>query len=108
MPCHVACTNILPSTLTTVLLLIGMLTTLGGAVYAFLLSRETEHEDAWLILAFGLTFYAVHQFLIIPWVFGIFPERIHVYADQVSLLIASILTLTSLIMLYKQLKRVRV
>ena len=31
MPCHAVCTNILPSTLTTTLLLIGMLTTLGGA-----------------------------------------------------------------------------
>jgi len=107
MTCYTICTSIIPSTLTTLLLVIGTLTTLGGAILAFILSKDTEHEHAWLLLAIGLTFYSIHQILIIPWVFGILPKGVHVYADQGSLLFASILVLLSLIHLTRQLRSIR-
>ena len=107
MLCHVTCQTVLSTPLTTTLLLIGMATTLGGAAYAFILSKKTDHEKAWLLMAFGLAFYALHQLLIIPWVFGTLPPLIHVYTDQISLLLASVFILISMKDLYAQLAYVQ-
>ncbi len=89
------------------LVLVGSIGTLVATYYAFLLSRETGHEKYWLMLAVSAFFFAIHQWLLIPWEAGIIAEQTRLVLEQISVVISSALFGYSVHGLHKAMTEVR-
>ncbi len=89
------------------LVLLGSLGTLAAFYYSILLSRETRNERYWVAMAIAAGLFAIHQWLLIPWEFGIISEATRLVAEEVSVVLSSIFFGYSVHGLYSSMRRIR-
>ena len=89
-----------------ILVIIASLALLAGVYYSFKLSKETRHEKYWLLLALGFFIFAVHHWMMIPFLFGIIEESARLLIEQLSSIIAAVLIAYSMHGLYSSMKKI--
>jgi NO-binding membrane sensor protein with MHYT domain len=92
-------------TILNVLAILSSVTFLVAVYFAFKLSKETKHERYWMILALGFFIFALHHWLMTPFVFNLSEEISHLI-EHISSIIGAILIGYSVFGLYNSMKKI--
>ena len=88
-------------------ILLGSVGFVIAVYFAFRLSRETENERYWLVLALSSLVMAMHQWSMIPWSLHIIAERARLIIQEASAIAGSLLFTYAMYGLYSSMKKIR-